>query len=223
MPALSELLAAIGQADMIVLGPGSLYSSILPALLVPGIAQAVRESQAPLVYVAPIMSEPGETDGMSLRDHDAAILAHLGRAPDVLLLNSSPVPLDVRDRYAGEGAQILGSRNMTAQVRRRVVYAALLEHGPVAHHDPLAVSAALLSLKKQWGVGDRRDRDWTNGGAGGRVARQERLGGVNLSGIDISLAPSQAQRERSVLRKDESALAPRSLPKAPTSSRGRGG
>ena len=163
LPALSELLTAIGQADMIVLGPGSLYTSILPALLVPGIAQAVRESQAPLVYVAPIMSEPGETDGMSLRDHDAAILAHLGRAPDVLLLNSSPVPLDVRDRYAGEGAQILGSRNMTAQVRRRVVYAALLEHGPVAHHDPLAVSVALLSLKKQWGVG-------TGGTGTGRTA-----------------------------------------------------
>ncbi|ULH15683.1 uridine diphosphate-N-acetylglucosamine-binding protein YvcK [Deinococcus sp. KNUC1210] len=156
LPALDALLSAIRQADLIVLGPGSLYTSILPALLVPDIAAAVRASPAPLVYVAPIMTEPGETDGMALKDHDAALSKHLGRAPDVLLLNSTPVSLEVRDRYALEHAQILGSRNMTSQVRRRVVYAPLLERGPVAHHDPQAIARALLSLKKQWGVGTAR-------------------------------------------------------------------
>ncbi|WP_425148084.1 gluconeogenesis factor YvcK family protein [Deinococcus sp.] len=156
LPALDELLGAIRQADMIVLGPGSLYTSILPALLVPDIAQAVRQSPAPLVYVAPIMTEPGETDGMTLRDHDAAILLHLGRAPDVLLLNSVPVPIEVRDRYALEHALVLGSRNMTLALRRRVIYAPLLERGLVAHHDPQATARALLSLKKQWGVGAGR-------------------------------------------------------------------
>ncbi|WP_424951781.1 gluconeogenesis factor YvcK family protein [Deinococcus sp.] len=147
LPALPAVLEALRQASLIVLGPGSLYTSILPALLVPEVARAVRQSGAPLVYVAPIMTEPGETDGMTLEDHDAAILSHLGRRPDVLLVNSQPVPLRVTDRYAEEGAALLSSLGLDSQTRRRVVYAPLLQPGPVAHHDPAALARALLGLK----------------------------------------------------------------------------
>ncbi len=147
LPALPAVLEAVRQASLIVLGPGSLYTSILPALLVPEVAEAVRQSHAPLVYVAPIMTEPGETDGLSLAAHDAAILSHLGRRPDVLLVNSQPVPLKVVDRYEEEGATLLSSLGMDAQTRRRVVYAPLLQPGLVAHHDPAALARALLALK----------------------------------------------------------------------------
>ncbi|WP_188960914.1 gluconeogenesis factor YvcK family protein [Deinococcus aquiradiocola] len=147
LPALPAVTAAVRQADLIVLGPGSLYTSILPALLVPEVAETIRRSPAPLVYVAPIMTEPGETDGMGLAALDAAILHHLGRRPDLLLVNSQPVPLRVVDRYAAEGAELLSSLGMTPGVRRRVSYAPLLEAGDVAHHDPAALARALLALR----------------------------------------------------------------------------
>lgn len=149
LPALPAVVEAVRQASLIVLGPGSLYTSIIPALLVPEVAEAVRRSAAPLVYVAPIMTEPGETDGMSLHDHDSALLGHLGRRPDVLLVNNQPVPLPVLDRYAEEGAVLLSSLGWHAQVRTRVVYAPMLERGPVAHHDPAALAQALLALKNR--------------------------------------------------------------------------
>ena len=149
LPALPAVLEAIRQASLIVLGPGSLYTSILPALLVPEVAEAIRGSSAPLVYAAPIMTEPGETDAMSLDDHDAAIFAHLGRRPDVLLVNSQPVPLAVLDRYAVEGAALLSELGLEMQLRRRVRYAPLLAPGLVAHHDPAALAKALLELKRR--------------------------------------------------------------------------
>lgn len=154
LPALPAVLEALRQASLIVLGPGSLYTSILPALLVPEVARAIRDSSAPLVYAAPIMTEPGETDAMSLGDHDAAIFAHLGRRPDVLLVNSQPVPLAVLDRYAAEGAALLselgpGSPGLEAPLRKRVRYAPLLAPGLVAHHDPAALARALLALKRR--------------------------------------------------------------------------
>ncbi len=149
LPALPAVLEAVRQASLIVLGPGSLYTSILPALLVPEVAEAVRQSKAPLVYVAPIMTEPGETDGMNLESHDAAILSHLGRRPDLLLVNSLPVPIHVQGRYRAEGAVLLNSLGLDPLTRRRVVYAPLLQPGPVAHHDPAALARALLGLKRQ--------------------------------------------------------------------------
>jgi uncharacterized cofD-like protein len=147
LPALPAVLEALQQASLIVLGPGSLYTSIIPALLVPEVAEAVRHSEAPLVYVAPIMTEPGETDGLSLEAQEAAIFAHLGRRPDVLLVNDLPVPLPVIDRYAEEGGVLLTSLGLAPTIRRRIVYAPLLERGPVAHHDPAALARALLALK----------------------------------------------------------------------------
>ena len=147
LPALPAVIAALQQADLIVLGPGSLYTSILPALLVPGVAEAVRQSAAPLVYVAPIMTEPGETDDLTLEDHDAAILAHLGRRPDVLLLNSQYVPQLVLDRYAVEGSELLIHLGLDGQIQRRVAFARLLGQGPLAQHDPAALARALLALE----------------------------------------------------------------------------
>lgn len=77
---------AIARADVILLGPGSLYTSIIPNLLVPGIAAAIGDSDAPLVYVANLTGQPGETGGMSLQDHVHALLTYLpaGRHIEVI-------------------------------------------------------------------------------------------------------------------------------------------
>ena len=106
--ALPEAVEAIREADMIVLGPGSLYTSIIPNLLVDGIVEAILQSDALKVYVANVMTQEGETEGYTASDHIAAIFQH--SAPglfDLCLTNSSPVPPDVAARYAQEGAEPL--------------------------------------------------------------------------------------------------------------------
>ena len=106
--ALPKAVEAIREADMIVLGPGSLYTSIIPNLLVDGIVEAILQSDALKVYVANVMTQEGETEGYTASDHIAAIFQH--SAPglfDLCLTNSSPVPPDVAARYAQEGAEPL--------------------------------------------------------------------------------------------------------------------
>ena len=106
--ALPKAVEAIREADMIILGPGSLYTSIIPNLLVDGIVEAILQSDALKVYVANVMTQEGETEGYTASDHIAAIFQH--SAPglfDLCLTNSSPVPPDVAARYAQEGAEPL--------------------------------------------------------------------------------------------------------------------
>ncbi len=145
LPALPQVLAAIRDAEMIVLGPGSLFTSIIPALIVPEIAQAVRQSAAPVVYVASIMTEPGETTDFTLQDHVQAITAHLGRMPDVVLMNSAPVETAVLHRYHSEGAEVLDLNSAERELRSRVRLAPLLQAG-TARHNPDALAAALIDL-----------------------------------------------------------------------------
>ena len=106
--ALPEAVEAIREADMIILGPGSLYTSIIPNLLVDGIVEAILQSDALKVYVANVMTQEGETEGYTASDHIAAIFQH--SAPglfDLCLTNSQPIPADVAARYAQEGAEPL--------------------------------------------------------------------------------------------------------------------
>ncbi|BDG61668.1 gluconeogenesis factor YvcK family protein [Caldinitratiruptor microaerophilus] len=102
----ADALQAIAEADAIVLGPGSLYTSILPNLLVPGIAEAIRRSPAVKIYVCNVMTQPGETDAYTAADHVRAILAHAGQGLiDWVVVNTAPVPAHVEQRYATQGAR----------------------------------------------------------------------------------------------------------------------
>lgn len=145
LPTLSAVLQAISSAELIVLGPGSLFTSIIPALLVPGIKRAICASQAPLVYVASIMTEPGETDGLSLDDHVRMIDYHLGRAPDKVLVNSTPVSPRILSRYAAQGAQLLTPQSRDPAIKLKICRAPLLFPGKAQHH-PEKLAQALLKL-----------------------------------------------------------------------------
>ncbi|MCI6568785.1 MAG: YvcK family protein, partial [Dysosmobacter sp.] len=104
--ALPEAVQAIHDADMIVLGPGSLYTSIIPNLLVSGIVEAIQEADAMKVYVCNVMTQDGETEGYTVSDHIRALFKH--SCPglfDLCLTNSSPIPPAVVQRYAQEGAE----------------------------------------------------------------------------------------------------------------------
>jgi uncharacterized cofD-like protein len=99
------VLRALREADLIVLGPGSLFTSVIPNLMVAGVARAIARSRAPKVYVGNLMTQPGETDGFTAADHLAALARISGAGlVDYYLGNSRAVAPALRRRYARDGA-----------------------------------------------------------------------------------------------------------------------
>ena len=104
--ALPEALEAIKNAEMIVLGPGSLYTSIMPNLVTEGVAEAIAGSDAFRIYVLNVMTQDGETEGYTAADHISALFSHTGcRLFDWCLANSRRIPEEVLERYSAEGAE----------------------------------------------------------------------------------------------------------------------
>ena len=153
--ALPEAVSAIADADMIVLGPGSLYTSIIPNLLVDGIVKAIRESDALKVYVCNVMTQEGETEGYTVSDHIAAIFAHSAQGLFRLCLtNSSPIPKAVAARYAEEGAErIRCDKSACATLGVEVVErpVATVESGFV-RHSSAALARELILLHAERSV-----------------------------------------------------------------------
>ncbi|MCI8909488.1 MAG: YvcK family protein [Oscillibacter sp.] len=159
--ALPEALEAIREADVLLLGPGSLYTSIIPNLLVDGVVEAIQASHALKIYVCNVMTQEGETEGCTAADHIQALFQH--GAPglfDLCLANSSPVPREVAARYAQEGAEPLvcdmeRCAALGVEVVRRPV--AAVEDGFVRHHpDALARELILLHAERSVRIaGDR--------------------------------------------------------------------
>ncbi len=152
-PAVPEAVAAIRAADLILLGPGSLFTSIIPNLLVPGIARAVAGRGGRLVWVANLMTQPGETAGMDLADHLDAITSHVeGVVPDVILANDRPPSPKVEARYAGEGAvPLLAGDPASWKGPGRLMARPLLVETPegVVRHDRAELAAAVLGLLEE--------------------------------------------------------------------------
>jgi uncharacterized cofD-like protein len=105
---LGETLRAIAAADLITLGPGSLFTSVIPNLLVKGVADAIRQSPAMKVYFVNLMSQPGETTNFRASDHVKALLRHAGRGRrliDVCVVNTQPIQRKALDRYQANAAR----------------------------------------------------------------------------------------------------------------------
>lgn len=103
--AVIQATEAIHNADVIVLGPGSLYTSIIPNLLTAGIPEAIRESKAVKIYVCNIMTQPGETEGYTASEHLAALEKHSYRGiADAMVVNNRAIPDALKERYAAEFA-----------------------------------------------------------------------------------------------------------------------
>ena len=148
---LAEAREAIRNADLITLGPGSLYTSVIPNLLVRGIAAEVERSPAVKAYLMNLMTQPGETTGMTASDHLRAIERHAGRQlVDIAILNSSPVRAPARRRYAGQQASPV--ENDAEAIRAmgiRAVRLPLLGEGEMVRHDPERVALVALQLAKK--------------------------------------------------------------------------
>lgn len=100
----AAVLEAIAGADLVVLCPGSLLTGTIALLLHPGVQEALTASQAPCVYVCNLMTQPGQTDGYTARQHLAILTVYLGRRVDAVILNNGPLPADVLALYAHQGA-----------------------------------------------------------------------------------------------------------------------
>ncbi len=104
-----ESVEAIASADCIILGPGSLYTSILPNILVPELREVIARAKVPRIYVSNIMSQPGETDGFTVQDHVQVIRDHGGIGLfDYCLIHSGEVPENALERYEEDGAHLIG-------------------------------------------------------------------------------------------------------------------
>ena len=141
-----KAVEAIRQADLILLGPGSLYTSILPNLLIPEIAGTIAKSKAPRVYIANLMTQPGETAGYALADHLRAIQQHVSpRVIDWVVANRQPVSPDVARRYRAQGAEPVAVNLAALQkLGFRVVLDNLLEEHGVIRHDAKRLARLLL-------------------------------------------------------------------------------
>lgn len=144
---LPEALQAIAEADAVVLGPGSLYTSILPNLMVSGLAGSIARSGAIKVYICNIMTQPGETDSYTAGDHVEAIMSHAGRVVDWVAINREAVPRDQRERYAREGAvPVVADIKEMEAAGLKVLSGQLLAGGEVVRHDPDKLARLIIKL-----------------------------------------------------------------------------
>ena len=144
-----ETLEAVAEADLITVGPGSLYTSLLPNLLVSRIAEQIARSKATRVFIGNLMTQPGETRGYTASEHLESILQHLGRNIfDFALLNNRPFPIRMRRRYAAEQAEPVANDLVKLEALGVVpVCVPLLQaQDGVARHDPDRLARLLLDL-----------------------------------------------------------------------------
>jgi uncharacterized cofD-like protein len=152
-----EVCEALLHADVIVAGPGSLYTSILPPLLVPDVHAAIRASRAMRILVGNLMTQPGETDDYSILEHVLTIERHLGaQLFDYVIYNTSPIPEACAAQYAAEGAQpiVTGTFELNALDKLNIQPIGVplaSEHpaGKIRHHpDRLASAITALAQRK---------------------------------------------------------------------------
>lgn len=123
---LQAAITAIGEADAIVIGPGSLYTSILPNLLVNDMATAIRAADALKLYVCNIMTQPGETDDFQVSDHVRALQEHVGASLfDYVLANDNEPPPDVVAQYREKGATVV---HLDEDEVKQMGYGVIVDH-----------------------------------------------------------------------------------------------
>ncbi len=149
---LPEVLEAIRETDAILVGPGSLYTSILPNLIVPGVADALVESDAIKIFICNVMTQPGETDGYSVSDHLQAIHDHVGHHLfDYVIVNNGDIPPQVESKYAEQGASAVELD--LDEVKRRgyqVIADRLVLFRTYLRHDAERLSHHIYQLVESW-------------------------------------------------------------------------
>ena len=152
---LPEALAAIRSADVITVGPGSLYTSILPNLLVARVASAIGEAHATKIFICNLMTQPGETDGYTARQHMEIVKRYSPEIQfDFVIVNNRPISKEQTERYAEEGASQIGIANddlaeTTLDGESEIVRADLLDEGDKVRHNPERLARVAIACWEQ--------------------------------------------------------------------------
>ena len=148
---LPETLDAISKADLITLGPGSLFTSIIPNLLVEGIPEAIANSRARKAYFVNLMWQPGETMGFGASDHVAAIQQHAGRQLlDVVIVNTGSISPAQLEKYAAQKARpVVNDIGQLAAMGVEVVGADLLSYTLSVRHNPAVTGEIAMQLVRR--------------------------------------------------------------------------
>ena len=157
---LPETLAAIERADLITFGPGSLFTSVIPNVLVQGIPQAIRRSRALKAYFVNLMWQPGETIGFRASDHVAALNRHAGGGLiDVAVVNTRCITLRQRRKYEAELAQsVMNDVDRLSAMGLQVVAADLLAEGEIVRHDSRVAGEIAMDLARRGRANRRKVR-----------------------------------------------------------------
>jgi len=145
---LPEALAAIYEADVITIGPGSLFTSLLPPILVHGVSEAIAESAAVKIFICNLMTQPGETDGLNSRRHLEIVREYAPAIDfDYVIVNNRPISEQQTQRYAEEGAEQIGVHGSISPETiegAEVVYGNLLDEGEMVRHHPEKLAQVVL-------------------------------------------------------------------------------
>ena len=152
-----EAIEAIREADAIILGPGSLFTSIIPNLLVPEIGDALRTTRALRIFVVNIMTQPGETTGFTATDHLDAVSRHLGPGHiDYVVVNDTPVDKERESRYRLEDAEpVRFDQRELADRGVKCIRGSLLGKEDVAWHDSEALARTVMRI-----IYERKGLNW---------------------------------------------------------------
>lgn len=147
-----EALDAIEEADLLIIGPGSLYTSILPNLLITRLGAAIRHARALRVYVCNVMTQPGETDGYSAEEHLRALIEHAGMFADVMIMNGSRPSETLLHAYEARNQHPV--RFDISAIRELGVtpfFGDIISEGNFVRHDPDALALTLFRLYDRYG------------------------------------------------------------------------
>lgn len=151
---LPEALAAIRSADVLTIGPGSLYTSILPNLLVARVAECIGESRAVKMFICNMMTQPGETDGYTARKHLEVVRRYAPEIEfDFVVVNNRPISREQSECYAAEGARQIGLMDHMLEEEfgdeAEIMRADLLDEGEKVRHSPEKLARAILACYEQ--------------------------------------------------------------------------
>lgn len=156
---LPEVLNAVDEADVILLGPGSLFTSVIPNLLLPDFADKLKDSPVPKIYICNLMTQPEETQGMNILQHLEWVSVALGTIPDFVIVNNESIPDDIIEAYRREGAKPLFLDYRQKEIIKNMgciaVEAPIMsifesaKEGRVVRHDPQKLASVIFRLVRR--------------------------------------------------------------------------
>lgn len=156
---LNDVISAVDDAEIILLGPGSLFTSVIPNLLLPDFSAKLRDAKVPKVYICNLMTQPEETQGMNIANHIDWVSAALGCTPDFVIANNEIIPDDIVESYRQQGAAPLYLDDEQRKTIRGMgcvcVEASIMsvfessKEGRVLRHDPQKLASVIFKLIRE--------------------------------------------------------------------------